>query len=284
MSGVIALAMGNNGVPPWFGSAKATCVSSGYVGPGDLGIPTPAAWWGLRSFSAASCSTRVVNVCNVSDVACVDMVTDATGKLVIPLVGGSDCSMVVCTIKILYDKVASFNLTGASIAVRPRLLTSCIGSLPCLTCTSPANTRLFFTGGFVLAQPYTTSGVIKASGGFVGSWTAASSQPTVGGGISSANTMNINAGTNLTKGSIANGAFHAMQNVFNSTTSSISADGSTTTGNAGTGAPGSNPDFCQSSLGNSWDGSVTEVGWWSGAFSGANITAMNSNQHAFWGF
>jgi hypothetical protein len=60
----------------------------GYTGPGDI-APGAKAWWGLRAYSAAKRGTRAVNVCNVSDVACVDFNTDATTGTLVITVGGA---------------------------------------------------------------------------------------------------------------------------------------------------------------------------------------------------
>src|SRR5216684_5005777 len=84
-----------------------------FVGSGDI-VGGWQVWYGLRAFSAAKRGTKAINVCNVSDVACADFLTDATtGALVVTTVGGSDCSVVVCIIKTLYDQSGALACTGA---------------------------------------------------------------------------------------------------------------------------------------------------------------------------
>src|SRR5216684_2329881 len=54
-----------------------------YTGPGDV-YGTAIAWWGLRAFSTADRGSRLINICDPSNVTCADWSSSAsTGLLVV---------------------------------------------------------------------------------------------------------------------------------------------------------------------------------------------------------
>jgi hypothetical protein len=77
-------------------------------------------------------------------------------------------------------------------------------------------------------------------------------------------------------------ATHAMQCIVNGASSVAYIDGSSNSVNAGGGTLTGN--FGYGNGGNILTGNFFEGGFWAGAFSGGNQSAMNSNQHSYWGF
>ncbi len=104
---------------------------------------------------------------------------------------------------------------------------------------------------------------------------------------SAANSYGINAGSTLNRTTGVNdAAWHATQDIYQNTTSSINVDGATTSGTAGTGTAGSGGSGVWEigDLTNKFGGFIPEVGLWPVKFAAGDITAMNSNQHSYWGF
>lgn len=299
MSGVVALAMGNNGVPPWFGSSSKSCVSSSYTGPGNI-VSGATAWWGTRAFDAVHCGSKAINVCNVSDVVCADMFTNpSTGDLIVTSIGGSDCSMVTCTIKTAYDQTglgacqagtAPCDITQAVIADRPTLSLSCIGALACMACNGSQWLQTVGNSPAV-TQPFTVSAVGKrigaANGGLFSQTTLFSGPQMI---FLAANTVSIYDGGTPFAASAMDGAPHAMQGVYLNASSTLAVDGSSSTGGSvGTGTGGGFLLMCSDRGGGGGGffltGQVMELGYWNTVgFSGGQITSVNSNQHTYWGF
>ncbi len=278
------------------GSGNST--NSAYTGPGDV-VSGAITWYGLRAYSANKTGTNAANICNSTggvDVLCVNMATSATGNLILSLIGGISCASLGsnCTVKTLYDQTGALkcvgattacDVTNATIATRPTLLPNCIGSLPCLSC--PGGKVLQSPTGPTQAQPYSAAGVAQRSGAFttIGTWL--SDYQNLNSFAASANTAYMNAGTAFTKASVPDSAFHAIQNVFNGASSSISVDSlGTSTGNAGANAfnNGQAMNVCNDGFALSLTGFFAEGGFWPVAFSAGQIANLNSNQHTYWGF
>jgi hypothetical protein len=265
--------------------------TAAFTGPGDI-VSGADAWWGLRAYSAADRGNKLINVCNVSDVACVDMSSDATtGKLVITTVGGSSCSSITCTIKTFYDRSGSTrcttacDMTTATIANRATLLVSCLSSLPCAQFngsqsyqTNPITTR---------SQPWTFSAVMNRTGTFTSTNGVISEAGNFSlmGFFSTTNTGYFNAGNNNITPTINDSSPHAMQGVGNGASSATYTDGTQTTGNAGVGTISSSLRVGATGNGlNKLTGNIHEVGAWSVGFTSTQAGNMNTNQHNFWGF
>ncbi len=305
LSCVTALPLGNNGVPPFFG-APASCGT--YTGLSDL-VSGISAWWGARALGSSACGTKALNVCNSTggvDVACIDMSTSpVTGDLVVTTIGGLTCASLGtnCTIKIAYDQ-SGFNgcqapanipcdISQSTIANRPTLTTSCIGSLPCIGC-SGSNQWLqsTTTNSPAVTQPFTVSTVAKRNGSAYGpiySQTTFTSGPMMNF-FTSANLAAIYDGGSFFSASAADGALHAMQGVYVNASSTLAIDGSSTTGGSvGTGTGGGFLLMCSDVGGGGGgfflNGQVMELGYWKNTgFSAGQITSVNANQHAYWGF
>jgi hypothetical protein len=144
-----------------FGGASApTCVSLGYVGPGDVaGAGSALAWWGLRAYTAATCGAKLLNVCNSTggvDVGCGDLSSSTTtGALVSGTIGGITCPGVNCTVKTAYDLTGGGNCTGSCDASKA-LIASCAGltSRPCMQPGTSGTPYLVTVGNMSLPQPW----------------------------------------------------------------------------------------------------------------------------------
>jgi hypothetical protein len=266
-------------------SEKISAVS--YTGPGDIITTSTIAWWGLRAWSTATRGNAAANVCDSGDAHCVDALTDATtGNLIVPS-SNPNCGSSACTVKKLYDQTAGGNCGGscdlvqATEANRPVLTTSCIGSLTCMTWNG--SQILVSAGNFVFSggSPYTMSGVAIRntghSGNFMGTGNGAL-QVVFGG---TANQVFIYAGNQVINNSVPDGAFHAIQSLFNGASSALYIDGVNTAGDSG--GSGATSPLCLGQCNGGFTGSSTEGGMWS-ADKSANFSALNSNQHTYWGF
>lgn len=260
-----------------------------YVGPGNI-VSGATAWYGLRAYSAADRGNPLINVCNVSDVVCADLSSDATtGALVISTIGGSSCSVVTCTIKTMYDRSGNGNdVTQATIAARPTLVVSCVNSLPCATFVKTSSTYL--SGAIAaLSQPYTYSTVAIRTAAFTTIGVVLNIRSTTGANIyfhSTANTFATFAGSAEITQSATDNAWHAIQAVLNGASSVLSVDNSEATGSPGTQA--GNTTFrigvdIPTNPANHFTGNFVEGGIWNSAFSAGNRTAMCHNQYTYWG-
>ncbi len=273
--------------------AGTPTVAASYVGPGNV-VASSTAWYGLRAYSTADRGNALINVCNVSDVVCADMSSDATtGALVIATIGGSSCSVVVCTIKTFYDRSGNGkNVTQATISKRFTLTVSCVNSKPCAVALGSSS------------QCYLASSTITATSStaiFVGIRTGAfTTQATVLGDdsdhiefgyLNATNKVYLSGPVTAANITASDSAWHAVQGVSVSASgSSITVDGSTTgslntgtaayTGRPVLGAYGSAGPACG---GQYLTGSFVEGGYWASAFSAGDLTAMDSNMRTYWG-
>lgn len=264
-----------------------------YVGPGDVSSGA-AAWWGLRAYSTATRGNKAANVCIPSDAACADLVTDvATGALIIPMIGGSSCGVVLCTVKTLYDQTGNTNCNGvtcdvtqATIANRPTLTLNCLGStLPCMTWSGSQTLLSANATNALHPQPFSVSGVGQRTGSFT---SYGDILGTSGGSIqlaynNSANTALLYAGNLSLTATAADSSFHAIQGLLNGVSSILYIDGSSTSGNPGGTSFPSVEFMCVGTCGNPTTGKSTEGGVWFSDTS-ANFSALNANQRAYWGF
>lgn len=279
----------------------------GYTGPGDV-VSGAKAFWGFQAYNAtyASGSGKFANVCLPSSSTCFDVTSDATGNAVIPA-GLSICnnSTVICTVKIMYDQSGALACAGSSacdITVtlqnnNPKFVIA--GAANGCPTTSKVCAQfgvtvacLFTSAALAISQPFTETAVVVRTGNFtaVQRINISNSDATRLEFTATASTIRFNAGSDVTLGSVADSSWHAIQAVFNGASSSLNADG------AGSGAvnPGGNniasnfevgdgdtagPCGDQPLLGN-W----VETGVWASAFSGGQVTSMNSNVHSRWGF
>ncbi len=138
------------------------------------------------------------------------------------------------------------------------------------------------------SQPFTMSSVVNRTGGTTNFSMVMSAG---GGGVPQIIFQNAVNSLGLFDGSLvfataADNAIHAIQGVFNGASSIIYIDGSSSTVNAGAGVGGNPFHLSGDTLGVATflAGDTYEYGIWTSAFSGGNLSAMNSNQHTYWGF
>jgi hypothetical protein len=276
-------------LPSSFMMRKSVGPCGGYTGPGDV-TGSWQLWGGLRAFSAATCGTKVANVCNSGDANCADVnalasngnfdVTTAQGS---PLnCGGSGGT---CTIKTLYDKSGnSRDIANATAAARPTLAFGCAGlgaSKPCMVFARSAGQQLRTAAGVNINQPMTfVAGELQTTnnGG-----TAYALFDTGGGdgvGFSgSDNQVQCLTAPNTIQPAATDGNWFSVICVASGASSSITLNGTTTGYSGGTVGTGANPMGT-----NNMDGKIVEAGFTSTALAAGTISSYNSNLRTYWGF
>lgn len=267
--------------------------AAGYSGPGNV-VSGAVAYWGASAYTTGQTS-NAWNVCNVSDVACADWPIGSNGYVTPSLVGGSDCSVVTCTIKTLYDRSganscggAPCNVTQATIASRAQVAFNALNTFVCPFSAGAAGTGYTIATGIAMSQPVTTLVVAKRDANFTTQGTYWQSN-LIYGAIQSLTSGQVQgyAGTLVSASASENpGPFHSIQVVLNTPTSTFQVDSTqTSTGDPGTGtatvAGGINFYFDGGTQ--SARGFLCDLGIWNTAFSGTNLTNMNTNRHAAYG-
>lgn len=273
------------------GSAGGAPNCPTYTGPGDVsGLGSPTIFFSTRAFKASSCGTKLMNVCNVSDVACVDWLSSTVnGAMSVTTVGGSDCGSVTCTVKTWYDLSANgTDASQATVANRETIVLNGINtSLPVLNSVNGV-TKMNATLGGSVSQPYTMVAVgkrITDPGSNVRMLTFGASE--IGFGFTGgAATAFIYAGTAPVAQAETENVFHTFAGLGNGSSSSMTVDATTSsTGNAGSTASGTATGvlYDQASGSNAPTGRFTEVGFYPIGFTGTQITNMHNNQCAYYG-
>lgn len=272
------------------GSGKKGSGSGGgggcsYTGPGDT-VSGALAAWGFEAYTAGTCGSAAVNVCNVSDVACADLSTSAsTGKLVVTTIGGSDCSVVTCTIKTFYDLSGNGkNQTQATIANRATLTVSGQNGVACAQFTR-SSSQSYNTPTITNALPFTFSTVAKRTGDTTSTQAI---MATTGSGGEAAIGFSSTAGDALLYNGVvfqpaaADNAIHAMQGVLPTAgNGTLFIDGSSNSGATGTVSTMSGLFYIGSDPGSNFatmlfcEGLVYGIG-----FSAGQQSSMDSNQRA----
>jgi hypothetical protein len=266
-----------------------TVASPSYVGPGDVGITTPLAWAGLRAFSAATRGNNAIHVCNPGDITCADMVTDATtGALVVTTVGGSDCSIVVCTVQTIYDQTAGGNCTGScnlvqtTIANRAALTVSCSGltSRPCLTLNGTSS--VYQAGNFSgQSQPFVYNFIFNHPFTSARQDIAATIGLNLGG--TAGNVFCALGGFDQISGSGLDGNWGSLSVLGNGASSDIHVNSAAPNiVDCGTGAL--TTPFQLGGTSNFLSGSAVEFGVWNSGPSSTTMNTLSANAHTFWGF
>jgi len=270
----------------------------GFQGAGDV-VGGAAAWVGLEAYSVAYAAGggKSVNVCNASDVACVDLTFGANGHLsncntVTCTVGASDCNSISCTVKTAYDQSGAgncgglCNFTQATIGLRPTLLVNCQNGQPCMVFAGGSSQCLTATGYVgTTAQPYSISAVgIRTSGVATSDWLA--TMPAGQGstnsfvGTTTANNFGTNAG-NTANVSATDNVLHSVNATLNGISTATLIDGTDHTGQSvGTNAIGATMQIgCTQTNFNFLTGHINEIGIWALGFTPAQRANLNTNQH-----
>jgi hypothetical protein len=272
----------------------------GYTGPGDLGISTVIAWWGLRCYS----TSYTGNVADIWDAA-----TGSTTETLLTCSAGGTINQtinalsvtcaVACNVKTLYDQSGANNcttgcdLTQATNANRPAYVQSCLSGFACIQLTNANSPQLTTPNPSQIPlgqqnQPYTVSAVAERTATF----TTDEKIFCANDGAFNLTFTNTTATIGGFAGSVwsiaaSNSAFHAIQWVANGASSVAYLDGSSNAISAGTNAIVLNNPFTigwQHAGSNYLSGNIQEVGVWFGTFSAGQQSSMNSNQHTYWGF
>jgi hypothetical protein len=137
-------------------------------------------------------------------------------------------------------------------------------------------------------QPFTVSMVAERTGLFSGQnailAVSNSVQMLFGPGP---NLVNMYASGTQPTAPQTDSAFHAMQFIVNGASSSFYIDGTSTSAATLTGVGAITSgifSFGVGGTGNNLVGNISEGGWWLSTFTGPQQTAMNANQHSYWGF
>jgi hypothetical protein len=259
--------------------------STGYTGPGDIASGA-AAWWGLRGYNAAY-STGSNPACDLVDQAGANPITInilSNGSLDVASINTWVAANSVTTIKLtkLYDQTGNANhVSQATLGNMPVISLSVIGSLPAILYNFVNSQSLQGSTLPVSAYPLWGSYVAERIGNTIANNMVIQHS---GGNAelgfrNSANTVYSYAGLVLTATANDN-SFHAVQSLISGVDSdSLYVDGSNTTGDAFTSAPLGHVIVGNSAM----DGYICEAGLW-GSDQTTHNSAMNSNQHTYWGF
>lgn len=282
------------------GAGGPTVAAASYTGPGDV-VASALTWWGLRAYSAATVSTAAANICNAADANCADVNSLANGNFDVATATGAplNCGGAggTCTVKTLYNKGscgASCDLTQSTIASRPTLVLSCLGSLPCMA--TSGTQQLVSASAVTQSQPYTSVSIAETTNagtsGSLFTWGNAGNSD--GGAIylaPSAGNPQLYCGSALhSAGTAVINTWYALEGVCNGGSSLLYVDGSTSglgvTGSAGNTALASSGFFrmANDAFSDLAIGRYVEGGYWAGAFSGGQSSSMSSNVHGYWGF
>jgi hypothetical protein len=268
--------------------------SSAYSGPGD--IVSATMWYGLRAYSSAKVGTKIANICNAADANCADINSLSNGDFDAATAQGSplNCGGVggTCTIKTLYDQSGALACTGstacdvtqATILSRPTISFSCLGSKVCAVFVAASSMVLKKTSSVpTFSQPFSFS-IVAVRTGTVTSYNEI--LVSSGGGPEFGNSANqlgayFGAHANV---SAADSTWHAEGALANGASSAFYIDGTNHAVSAGSTGFGTTINIGLSSGGAlGLDGKFEEGGFWSSDIS-ANFSALNSNQHTYWGF
>lgn len=275
---------------PFPGPGTAHSTGGVYVGPGDIN-GAAFIWGGLRAYNAAYATGSNPSVDLVDQLGLNPITINilSNGNLDNASIAAWVTAHIVTTIKVakLYDQTGGGrHWTQSTLLFMPNLVLnpSGLGSgkYAIFFNDSPA---LLTTLTLTIAQPYTLSLVAQQP-----------SNPNTGVMF-----LDDSSGAQYIMGvndwipfiaatysvTAADAAFHAAQSLFNNASSGTYLDGSLTSGSVGTTSGwaghcilGNNSSGGGTSAANVY---MTEFGIWA-ADKTANNSAMNSNQHTYWGF
>lgn len=254
-----------------------------YVGPGDV-VGSADNWYGLRAYTLASVGANAVRLRESGGNTEQDFATITGGGLDLAAIATFKGANNLFVVK-LYDQVGGNDLVQATAGNQPAFILSGLGSLPVIRFTKASSQYLETANNFSQAQPFTLSTVAKRTGStsthccVVG----ASSTIILLGFANSTDTPEFYPLSNTG----ADNVWHAMQGVANGATGNdcnIDGNSSASSSMVGQSFGTEKLQFGCSTTSNFHDGDATEAGMWPIQFSGANCTAMSTNQHNYWGF
>lgn len=265
-----------------------------YTGPGN--IYSFVSWYGLRGYSAAysTGSNPAVDLVDQAGANTITINILSNGNLDVASINTWVTAHSVTTIMItkIYDQVGTHHLVQATLASMPVLTLNAIGSLPGMTFNGGSSSGPFLKGSTTVSQalPFTLSAAYKRVGNTASFGCVLVGYENPVGIIpnTTTNTTNLFAGSVSANVTAADNSFHAVQGLLSSsgTASSMYVDG-TLTGSLSTGTTAWSSNSLAIGADNSgnrfFDGVILEAGYASGDQT-ANNSAINSNQHTYWGF
>jgi hypothetical protein len=254
---------------------KPSVVAAAYAGPGDV-VSGAAAFWGLRAYTLASIGINCLRIIRASDSTEQDFTTVAGGGVDVASIA-TFLTSTTGKVKTFYDQTGNgLHVTNTTDAERPTFTLSGLGALPIITSSS----NNLFCVYSAPTQPAWVSAVVQTtSTANQGYWGSGSNQV----GFNGSNTAQLYAGTSLTATAATN-SWHAIQSVMDGASSDCYVDGVATAGNAGTQSLGASIILGKDNFGNQFVGFYTEIGLWLTSPSSGQKSAMNANQHSYWGF
>jgi hypothetical protein len=272
---------------PYFMVRGPTPLAPAYTGPGDV-VSGVLAWWGLRAYSAAKAAalTPLIDIVKASDGSAPMTINSlSNGNLDVATIAGLGYAVKVSKI---YDQVGTNHLEQATLAIMPDLTLNLVGSLPGMTFAISTIQTLTKVGFLNQAQPVSLSWVARRTGiDFTNGMVVTSNTDAniFGGYFNDTSSMMAAAGNFVTAGTTVNNSLNAVHIIFNGASSEFVANGAagTTVDSGLTGLNASNAINIGNITTNGNSGDICEVGWWSGAFSAGDKTALADNEMDYWG-
>jgi len=277
-------------VGDWSNTVTDTITAASYSGPGDI-VAGALAWYGLRAYSAAQCtgSVAAIRIVKASDgTAAQNINILTTGALDVATIAALGYAVKVTT---WYDQSgAGRHLTNATLATMPTLNLTGLGSLPALQFIdgTDGQTLSYAAGMGAQAQPNSFSLIFRrvAANNYQGYLLDSASNGVMANNV--ANSMLFYNGSGLAVVPATDGAFHAAQLIADHAGAGSYGyvDGTNTALNLGatTGWAAGEIRIGANGARSTPQMTLAEVGIWHSAFSAGNSSAMNSNQHTYWGF
>jgi hypothetical protein len=276
---------------PMTGAGPGKPATTSYSGPGDV-IIGAVAWWGFRGYNAAYSGNCCV-ICTAADASC-ETETISNGALVLGTVGQACLLSGTCLVKTIYDQSGALacaggtacDVTNATAANQPTFAAAVLNGKACAVFDGAHN--LVSANSLTESQPLTLSAIAERTANFT------SVQGVIGPGNAAgkpllefavtANTITAYAGS-LISAIGADSAFHTIIGVLNgaSPASSITIDGTTTSGSSGAATLANTLSVGSLQSANYLSGSFCEGGIWPIAFSSTQIANLTNNQNAYWG-
>ncbi len=271
----------------------------GYVGPGDIVSGAIGYWSPYRCYNNAY-SGSVADIVDESTGLVQTTITCATGGVIAETINPlSTTCVVTCRLKKLYDQSGSTACGGAACHLTtagslPVITLNCLGSFPCSN-PQAAGQCVYNTSAPTNNLPYTLMVVVKPDTTNDGRNALASDNNGGFGGVLIQNNATWRGynGSSIDDGATSSAVFQVVQYVVNgaSPNSSVSLDGSLTTGNSGTQklSDGSGISFpgggaISTCANSSVIGKYLEAGIWPSAITSGNQTSISANIHSYWGF
>lgn len=268
---------------------------TGYQGPGD-------AVSGIVSFG--SCARVATAALALPTTKLCDLVLNAAPTTVVCTLRGTTSGFVdlslcfdgvtvpatvcvsTCNISKVYDQAGGLasGWINSTAAQQPKLTFSALNGLPGMTSTNAAATNLVSTSTLSQTAPFSLFAVYERTSTVASQWVISYGGNAVSGPstVLANNATYRSASASVLNVAANDNAYHAAQAIQNGASTSISADGTTTTGNIANGnISAATSEVARSPSTASVDGTIMEFGLVSGAFS---ISAMNSNQHGSSGY